>query len=71
MAVLRPETPLARYRSPAAGPRIDRFGFLVSAVVLMTAATAVFVVRQNLDDHLYRLSSGPMAAETTGAAIAK
>jgi hypothetical protein len=52
-------------------PSIDRFGACVSIVVLVAAATAVFVVRQNLDDHVYSLASNTMAGETTGAAVAK
>ena len=72
MASLRPETRLVHDHSPAAGPCLDRFGACVSIVVLMTAATAVFVLRQNLDDHLFRLASGPTAAAaTSGAAVAK
>jgi len=71
MASFGPETRLAADRSTAASPRIDRFGTGVSIVVLMAVATAVFVLRQNLDDHVYRLASGTMAAETTGAAVAK
>ena len=69
MATLHPETPPAYDRSTA--PRLDRFGAYVSIVVLMTAATAVFVLRQNLDDHLFGLASGTSAAATTGAAVAK
>ena len=69
MALLRPDAPFPRNRSPGAGPRIDRFGALISIVVLMAAATAVFVLRQNLNDHLYRLASGTRTAETTGAAL--
>ena len=65
------ETHRATGHSPQADPRIDRFGACVSIVVLMTAATAVFVVRQNLDDHVFRLASGTPAAATTGAAVAK
>ena len=73
MASLRQETRLVHDRSPAAGPRLDRFGACVSIVVLMTAATAVFVLRQNLDDHVFRLAFGTTtaAAATTGAAVAK
>jgi len=71
MASLRPEARLAHDRPRAAGPCLDRFGTCVSIVVLMTAATAVFVLRQNLDDHVFRLASGPAAAAvTTGAAVA-
>jgi hypothetical protein len=69
MASLHPETRLAPDRSPAAIPRLDRFGAYVSVAVLMTAATAVFVVRQNLDDHVFRLATGTTIA-TTGAAVA-
>jgi hypothetical protein len=51
---------------------MDRFGAGVSIVVLVAAATAAFVVRQNLDDHLfYRVAATASAAETTGAAVAK
>lgn len=52
-------------------PALDRFGAYVSIVVLMTAATAVFVLRQNLDDHLFSLTGGTSLAATTGAAVAK
>jgi hypothetical protein len=71
MASFGPEARLAHVRPPAAGPCLDRFGALVSIVVLMTAATAAFVVRQNLDNHLFRIASSTGASATTGAAVAK
>ena len=58
-------------RPAAASPGIDRFGAGVSIVVLVAAVAAIFVVRQNLDDHLYRFAANAVAAETTGAAVAK
>lgn len=60
----------AAARPQPAGPGIDRFGAGISIVVLVAALTAVFVVRQNLDDHLYRFANAT-AAETTGSAVAK
>lgn len=63
--------PAAATRRPQSSPGIDRFGAGVSIVVLVAAATAAFVVRQNLDDHLYRVAATASAAETTGAAVAK
>lgn len=71
MASLSPETHLAGDRSRAAVPRMDRFGAGVSVVVLVAVATAAFVLRQNLDDHVFHLASGATMAETTGAAVAK
>jgi hypothetical protein len=53
------------------GPCIDGFGTCVSAVVLLAAAVAVFVVGQNLDHHLYRMAATVGAGETTGVAVAK
>ena len=52
-------------------PRIDRFGTSISVVVLAVAAAAVLLVRQNLDDHGYRLAAGAAQAETTGAAASR
>lgn len=63
--------PRAPGQPASPSPSIDRFGACVSVVVLVAAATAVFVVRQNLDDHVYSLASNTMAGETTGAAVAK
>jgi len=71
MASFGPEARLAHVRPPAAGPCLDRFGALVSIVVLMTAATAAFVVRHNLDNHVVRIASSTGASATTGAAVAK
>jgi hypothetical protein len=53
------------------GPSIDRFGTSVSVVVLAVATAAVLLVRQNLDDHVYRLADGTAQAETTGAATSR
>jgi len=53
-------------RRPA--PRIDAFGAWISAVVLVAAVTAAFVMRQNIDDHIYSVASAHHAA-TTGAAV--
>jgi hypothetical protein len=63
--------PRAPGQPTSPSPSIDRFGACVSIVVLVATATAVFVVRQNLDDHVYSLASNAMAGETTGAAVAK
>ena len=65
-----PRCPAAA-RPESARPGIDRFGTGVSIVVLVAAATAAFVVRQNLDDHLYRFAANAAPTETTGAAVAK
>jgi hypothetical protein len=58
----------ARHPHRPVPPCIDGFGACVSVLVLIAAATAVFVVRQNLDDHVYSLAAaGPSLAETTGS----
>lgn len=59
----RPHATEARTGSPC----IDRFGTCVSIVVLMATATAIFVVRQNLDDHVFNVASATSQAETTGS----
>ena len=56
---------------PRPGPSIDCFGTSVSVVVLAVATAAVLLVRQNLDDHGYRLAAGAAQAETTGAAASR
>lgn len=50
------------------GPRIDAFGAWVSVVVLVASMTAAFVMRQNIDEHIYSVASVHHAA-TTGAAV--
>ena len=52
-------------------PGIDRFGASVSVVVLAAAAAAVLLVRQNLDDHVYRFAADTAQVETTGAATSR
>ncbi|HWE77187.1 MAG TPA: hypothetical protein VG270_01590 [Pseudolabrys sp.] len=54
--------------SRSASPRMDGFGTWISVVVLFGAVTAAFVMRQNIDDHIYSVASVSDAA-TTGAAI--
>lgn len=49
-------------------PCIDRFGACVSAVVLIAALTAILVVRQNLDDHVYGVARTASPGTTTGSA---
>lgn len=49
-------------------PRMDGFGTWISIVVLVAAVTAAFVMRQNIDAHIYSVASVPHAA-TTGAAV--
>lgn len=61
----------AKTTSRPGRPGIDRFGASVSVVVLAAAAAAVLVVRQNLDDHVYRLAADTAQAETTGAATSR
>lgn len=56
---------------PRPSPSIDRFGTSVSVVVLAAATAAVLLVRQNLDDHVYRLAAVTANAETTGAATSR
>jgi hypothetical protein len=47
---------------------MDGFGTWISVVVLFGAVTAAFVMRQNIDDHIYSVASVSDAA-TIGAAI--
>jgi len=47
-------------------PRMDGFGTWISIVVLVGAVTTAFVMRQNIDDHIYSAVSASHAA-TTGA----
>jgi hypothetical protein len=47
---------------------MDGFGTWISVVVLFGAVTAAFVMRQNIDDHIYSVASVSHAA-TTGAAV--
>jgi hypothetical protein len=47
---------------------MDWFGTWISVAVLVGAMTAAFVMRQNIDDHIYSVASVPHAA-TTGAAV--
>ena len=50
-------------------PRMDGFGTWITIVVLVATVTAAFVMRQNIDDHIYRIADRTAAAATTGAAI--
>jgi hypothetical protein len=60
------ETPQPSRRSSS--PRIDGFGTWISVVVLVASVTAAFVMRQNIDEHIYSVASVSPAA-TTGAAV--
>lgn len=57
-----------QHSSRRSSPRIDGFGTWISIVVLVASVTAAFVMRQNIDDHIYSVASIPHAA-TTGAAV--
>lgn len=57
-----------QHSSRRSRPRMDGFGTWISIVVLVAAVTAVFVMRQNIDDHIYSVASARHAA-TTGAAV--
>lgn len=64
--------PIREAHQPSSGrtsPRIDGFGALISIVVLVAAVTAAFVMRQNIDDHIYSVA-GVRHAATIGAAVA-
>ena len=70
MAVPLPDAFRSHPTKPRASePCLDRFGACVSVAVLIAAVTAILVVRQNLDDHLFGLAGDPHSSETVGAAI--
>jgi len=50
-------------------PRMDGFGTWISVVVLAASVTAAFVMRQNIDDHIYSVAGNAGHAATTGAAV--
>lgn len=64
-----PAREVEQHSSGRSSPRIDRFGAWISAVVLVGSVTAAFVMRQNIDDHIYNVANIRHAA-TTGAALA-
>jgi hypothetical protein len=58
----------AQQRPARSNPRMDGFGTWISIVVLVASVTAAFVMRQNIDDHIYSVA-GIHHAATTGAAV--
>ena len=65
-----PSSPAPQQITRRATPRMDGFGTWISIVVLVATVTAAFVMRQNIDDHIYRIAgNGAAAATTTGAAV--
>ena len=64
-----PAREVQQHSSRRPSPRIDGFGAWISIVVLVASVTAAFVMRQNIDDHIYNVASVRHAA-TTGSAVA-
>ena len=69
MPTLLPTREAQQHSNRRPSPRIDRFGAWISAVVLVGSVTAAFVMRQNIDDHIYNVANARHAA-TTGSALA-
>ena len=60
-----------QHSSRRSSPKMDGFGTWISIVVLVAAVTAAFVMRQNIDDHIYSYSVAGNVhhAATTGVAV--
>jgi len=71
MAPARSDSRLAAAPPRTRGPCIDGFGTCISAVVLVAAVLAAFVVRQNLDDHGLSVAANTPQVETSGAAASR